>query len=194
MSDPRAEGGEPTQPGGLNIPPSLKVVFGIGIVFAFFLAQRMIKAQNPFVHLQPGAGKIVAVLYFENGDDPSDADSTGARLARLVTADLARRADLHIPPPEKVRQFLAARGYAGHGPADPLVAIRAGNDMGAARLVIGTVAHRGAVWRGTAQVVETSSGKLTKPLEVLRPEAEPLDSLAAGLARGVLGELGVGEN
>ena len=188
---PPASGGGPLA--GLRIPLALKITFGLGVLVAILVAQHMVRQSNPFTQLQPGAGKIVAVMYFQNLSDPADNDSSAARLTRLLEELLAQRRELHVPPAARVREILLTHGYRGLGEADPVVAVAAANDIGAARMVIGTVARHDSGWVATAQVVETSSGKLTKPVEVRAGLNSTVDSLAGQLAKGVLGSLGLPE-
>ena len=131
----------------------------------------------------PGTG-YVAVLYFENKIDPSDADQLGDMLTHLVTTDLARDPSLSVLSQQRLGETARQAGHAD-GRVEPGAASEIAAAAGISTMILGRVARIGDQLMATASVVDTATGR-----ELATGQAKAVsEEDVFGLAEALGGEL-----
>jgi eukaryotic-like serine/threonine-protein kinase len=100
----------------------------------------------------------LAVMYFENLADRTDADSIGRMLEGLVTTDLASAEGLHVVTSQRLYDIARQLGKP-EGRPDRTVATDVARRAGATRMVLGQVARAGPRMLATAELVEVETGR-----------------------------------
>jgi tetratricopeptide (TPR) repeat protein len=122
----------------------------------------------------------VAVMYFENLSDRTDTDNTGRMLAGLVTTDLAASDGLQVVSSQRLFDITRQLGTTA-GTPDRTVATDVARRAGAAKMVLGQVAHAGSRTVATAELVEVAGGRLLGSYRVEGTGSDDVFAMAEGL-------------
>jgi tetratricopeptide (TPR) repeat protein/tRNA A-37 threonylcarbamoyl transferase component Bud32 len=134
--------------------------------------------------------RAIAVVGFENLNDPADSERLGRVLMGLITTDLAEASGLTVVSTPKVlaalRQVSSSEGF------DAAVASDAARTAGAEVMVVGQVSKAGDRLILTAELIDVESGTtLTSQKREAASEAELFD-LAGAIGAEVRERLGSG--
>jgi tetratricopeptide (TPR) repeat protein/TolB-like protein len=128
----------------------------------------------------PAASNALAVMYFENLSDRTDADNLGRMLSGLVTTDLAGSEGLQVVSSQRLSDIARQLGRA-EGVPDRSVATDVARRAGAGKMVLGQVAHAGSRMIASAELVEVPGGRLLGTYRVEGASAGDVFSMAEGL-------------
>ena len=106
----------------------------------------------------PAGTGYVAVLYFENKIDPSDADQLGDMLTHLVTTELAREPSLSVLSQQRLGELARRMGHED-GRVGPGSAREIAEEAGITTMIHGRVARVGEQFVASASVVDTATGR-----------------------------------
>jgi len=126
------------------------------------------------------APNSLAVMYFENLSDRTDADSVGRMLAGLVTTELASSDGLQVVSSQRLSDIARQLGKP-EGTPDRTVATDVARRAGAAKMVLGQVAHAGSRTVATAELVEVTGGRLLGSYRVEGKSSDDVFSMAEEL-------------
>jgi len=146
-------------PTGRTISRAAQFVTGIVFVAVaavlawLFLLDR--GARAPTSAAGPGH---VAVLYFENRIDPSDADQLGDMLTHLLTTELARESGLSVLSQQRLGETARRTGHTS-GRVEPGAASEIAAAAGVTTMVLGRVSKVGGQLVASASVVDTTTGR-----------------------------------
>jgi tetratricopeptide (TPR) repeat protein/TolB-like protein len=107
----------------------------------------------------PPAANSLAVMYFENLSDRTDADSLGRMFTGLLTTDLASSPDLQVIGAQRLHDITRQLGKP-EGTPDRTVATDVARRARVANMVLGQVAQAGPRLVATIELVEVTSGRL----------------------------------
>jgi tetratricopeptide (TPR) repeat protein len=130
---------------------------------------------------QPSSPQPIAVMYFENLSDRTDADNLGRMLGGLVTTDLATSEGLQVVSSQRLFDITRQLGKS-EGTPDRTVATEVARRAGATKMVLGQVAYAGTRLVATAEVVEVASGRLLGSSHFEGAGADHVFAMAEGLA------------
>ena len=106
-----------------------------------------------------GPANSLAVMYFENLADPSDADNTARMLTNLLTTELSNSEALNVLSSQRLYD-IARQAGAGDGPIDRSVATEVATRAGVSKMVLGQIAKVGERMVVTTELVEVGTGRL----------------------------------
>jgi len=121
------------------------IVAGLGIVLTL---RTHVGAQHP-------ASPAVAVLAFDNVQDPADTLRAGATVGVLVLTSLAQLSGIRVLSTQSVLEATRSIRATGAGPG---IALRVARRLNADRLVTGTIVQTRPTLLVTAEVAEVRSG------------------------------------
>jgi tetratricopeptide (TPR) repeat protein len=130
------------------------------------------------------APNSIAVMYFENLSDRTDADNLGRMLTGLVTTDLATSDGLTVVSSQRLFDIARQLGTTA-GTPDRTVATQVARRAGAAKMVLGQVARAGPRTMATVELVEVAGGRLLGSYRVEATSSDDIFAMAAGLGTQV---------
>jgi tetratricopeptide (TPR) repeat protein len=133
----------------------------------------------------------VAVLGFENLDDPADAEQFSRMLVGLITTGLADSGGIEVVSSAKVLTSLKQAGAAAAG-FDPTLATDAARIAGAGTMIVGQVMQNDTQLLLTAELVDVASGNTLGSMRAEGRGKSDLFAMAGNIATDVRGKLGGG--
>ena len=124
--------------------------------------------------------KALAVMYFENLSDRSDAENLGRMLAALVTTELGSSGAIHVVSSQRLSDISRQLGRP-NGP-EPAVATEVARRAGAGTMVLGQIMRAGPRVVATAELVDVADGRRLGSYRAEGTIAQDVFAMAAGLA------------
>jgi TolB-like protein len=128
--------------------------------------------------------QLAAVMYFENLNDPADAEQLGSMLAWRLTTNLAAAGGVPIFSQQRLCD-LARREGSADGSIDRASATAVARAGRVTTMILGQVAHAGERVVATAELVDVASGKAIGAPRVYGAGAASVLEMADELARQV---------
>ena len=132
--------------------------------------------------------RAIAVVGFENLNDPTDSDRLGRMLMGLITTDLAESGGLTVVSTPKVlaalRQVSTSEGF------DAAVASEAAKAAGAQVMMVGQIGKAGEKLILTAELIDVESGTTLASQQKEAASASELFALAGAIGAEVRDRLG----
>ncbi len=136
--------------------------------------------------------RTVAVMGFENLNDPTDAENLSRVLVGLVNTDLAETGGLKVVTTSKVLAALKEAG-AGAGGFEATVAFEGARIAGAQVMLVGQVIQDGDHMILTAELADVGTGNTLGSIKKEAASSSELFALAEAIADDVRKRLGVRE-
>lgn len=137
---------------------------------------------------ESGDDNSLAVLYFENLEDPEDTQRLGQILQELVIADLSEMSSLKVFSSRRLFDLQKQLGSESRKIIDPDLATEIAQRAGASKMLTGKVMNVGDKTIITSQLIDTYDGSI---IESQRVEGSDLYVLVDELVHQIQGELEV---
>lgn len=154
-----------------------------GLILGAVLGVRALRSAGP--RAVPGS---IAVMYFENLADPTDADQTGRMLARLLTTELSGSEGLTVVSQQRLYD-LAKQVGRREGVVDREVATEVARRAGVSTMVLGQVARAGNRLVVTTELVDVTTGRSLASQKAEGTSVADIFAMAEALSVEVRGEM-----
>jgi tetratricopeptide (TPR) repeat protein len=167
------------------IAPGRRRIFRAGIVAAVAVPALMgvaLLARGRAIRPAPPAAPTsnsLAVMYFENLSDRTDADNLGRMLAALVTTELGSSDDMRVVSNQRLSDIARQLGKAEG--ADHAVATEVARRAGVGTMVLGQVIRAGPRIVATAELVDVAGGHRIGAYRAEGTTPQDVFAMAAGL-------------
>jgi tetratricopeptide (TPR) repeat protein len=153
------------------------------VVVALALAAALAAAWWTWIRPAP-AGRLAGVMYFDNLQDPTDADQLGNMLAWRLTTNLAAVEGVPMASQQRLHDVARTQGRED-GRIDRGSATAVARAAGVTTMILGRVARTGERVVATAELVDVASGESIGAPRVQGAGAESVLELADELAHQV---------
>ena len=168
----------------------LAIVVPIAAVLVLAAALLVLK---PFESKQTAtaAEKRLAILYFENMEEPADPQRLGEIATNLLITDLSESKYVSVVSSQRVYDILKQMGKEGVKVVDRSTATEVARAAGASEMLVGTVLRVHPNVELTSQLIDVASGEARATQRVRGAEGEDVFALIDRLSTEVKNDLGL---
>jgi tetratricopeptide (TPR) repeat protein len=134
-------------------------------------------------------GNSMAVMYFENVHDPGDADKTAQMMTALLITDLSESEYMYVISRQRLYDILKLLGKADLKTIDRTVASEVAERAGVKWMLTGSILQTDPVWVVTADISETSTGKILATQRVTGEKGEDIFATVDRLSAAIKADL-----
>jgi tetratricopeptide (TPR) repeat protein len=148
---------------------------------------------KPFESKQTASAgeKRIAILYFENMEEPADPQRLGEIATNLLITDLSESEYVAVVSSQRVYDILKQMGKEGVKVVDRSTATEVARTAGASEMLVGTVLRVRPNVELTSQLIDVASGEARATQRVRGAEGEDVFALIDRLSTEVKDDLGL---
>ncbi len=137
------------------------------------------------------AEKRLAILYFENMEEPADPERLGEIATNLLITDLSESKYVSVVSSQRVYDILKQMGKEGVKVVDRSTATEVAREAGASDMLVGTVLRVHPNVELTSQLIDVASGEARATQRVRGAKGEDVFALIDRLSAEVKNDLGL---
>jgi serine/threonine protein kinase/tetratricopeptide (TPR) repeat protein len=135
----------------------------------------------------------LAVMYFENMPDPEDTDKTARMMTALLITDLSESDYMYVISRQRLYDILKLLGKEDLKAVDHTVASEVAEKAGVKWMLTGSILQMDPTWVVTADISETSTGKILATQRIAADKGEDIFALVDRLSAAIKADLSLPE-